>query len=421
MNLNTTPQNRLLPQFLAVVMLFCSVTTSAKPTKIEYSRELDTMVRALESIHPNPWRKILTQAFRDQLTRDPNILTSYPFGPWLSISRALKSLDRQQQDSVTGINLLQQESVWRLLPFTFARFDDGYYIVAADDPFASMIGKEIVSINGKTTASLHNRLSNYFPERDMDWLPQYMRITELLSFLGARCATVCEVKLSGTNGVETIQLTRNELIQSAEYQKKLEPAYLNRYFQSTNDSSDLVRMIDDNSLYWDISGAMLKSTILYNEQVALTERLLNNEMLDNIIIDLRMIPSIDPLLIERFSRLMRTIPEDNPHRKIYAMIDRSSRPVVFELLGRLAEIPEVQFVGQWVALELSHFYDPKTVQLANTGLEITVATRFKKYLTTYPDQQKIRPVQVEWNSADFFAQQDTLFNAIRDLIEINRR
>ena len=108
----------------AIYVALCfSFNTLAKPSKIEFSRELDALTQALESVHPNPWRYQRKQAFRDLLTRDPNLLNTYPVGPLLTISRALKSLDKMNQDSVTGINLMQQPRAWRRLPITLARFE----------------------------------------------------------------------------------------------------------------------------------------------------------------------------------------------------------------------------------------------------------------------------------------------------------
>ncbi len=406
------------------MIVFCLVglgaLINAKPSKIEYSRELEFLSRALDADHPKPWRNRSQQAFRENLTRDPDILDGYPFAPWLSISTALLTLDEDQRDSVTGINLLHQNRSWLLLPITFAMFEDGFYIVAAEEPYGSLIGRELLTVNGASMNSLYSVLKEYFPERDVDWLPQFLRISELLEFMDAGCKSVCQLKISGSMGIQTVDIKISELLQSMEYQRAMKPVYISQLYRQNLNQQDPVRMIDQHSLFWQLSGNMLKSTLTYNEYAALAERYLNNRLLDNVVLDIRDINRIDPLLVERLIRLVRQIHTEDPQRTIYAMIDRSTHPVVFELLGRLSEIPAVQFVGESVALKLSYYYDAKQIALSKTGLEITIATRFSNYLTTYPDQQEIRPEQVLWSSTDYFNGEDSVFGAILALIEINR-
>lgn len=404
----------------AAVLLLVSLALQAKPSKIEFSRELGALTQALESVHPNPWRVLPKQAFRDRLTKNPNLLDGYPFSPWFTISRALNALDRNNQDTVTGINLLRQSRTWKRLPLTFARFEEGVFIIAAEVPFNAYIGQQVLEINGKSAIRLFNQIATNFPRRDLDWIPHYLRITELLGYYGARCQNTCQLTLASEEQQSMLSLERTDLIQDKNAQMAATPINIKNYFSQNNPEQTAVDMMDPQSLRWDMSGKMLKSTLMYEEHEATVLRLLNNQRLTNIVLDIRSISQIDRALIERFIRIVRAIPEQNPDRTLYVLIDRSTQPLVYELVARLADMPEVKFIGQKPETQLSHFYDAKPLTLGKTQLTISLATRFEKFLTTYPDQQYIRPLSIEWSAADYFAGEDTLLISVQDLIEINQ-
>ncbi|NNJ72021.1 MAG: hypothetical protein HKP09_02440, partial [Enterobacterales bacterium] len=111
----------------AMAMLTAAIV-AAKPTPLSFHSDLNYLVRALETYHPNPWQNRKRRAFRQDLTANPNILNSYPLGPILKISRALSKLDSKQQDSVTGLNLFQQNVAWQLLPVEFVIIEQELYL-----------------------------------------------------------------------------------------------------------------------------------------------------------------------------------------------------------------------------------------------------------------------------------------------------
>ena len=402
-------------------MLVSGVSVAqAKPSKIEFSRELDALSQALESVHPNPWRLQREQAFRDLLTSNPSILDSYPLGPWLTISRAISSLDGNNQDSVTGINLIKQRRIWQRLPLTLGRFDEGLFIIDAADEYTHFIGAQLIEINGKNVLSLFKQIARNFPSRDLGWIPHYLTMTELMRFYGARCQSDCTLIIEFAGQRREVAIAIDQLLRDQTNQMNATPVYLKDYFNRMNPDIERVDMIDPQSIRWDLSGNMLKSTLMFDEHVSLVQKLLNNQRLTNVVIDLRFITHTDPALIERFSRMVRMLLQQHQGKTIYVLIDRSTEPVVFELVARLADIPEVKFIGQKLETQLSHFHDPKPLTLGKTGITINIATRFQKFLTNYPEQQNITPLVVEWSADDFFAGEDTLVNTVQDLIEINQ-
>ena len=82
-------------------------------------------------------------------------------------------------------------------------------------------------------------------------------------------------------------------------------------------------------------------------------------------------------------------------------------------------MPEVIFVGQPLGLSLSHYYDPKPIRLKKTALDLTIATRYQKYLNEKAAVPFRVNHRVSWRADDFFNGSDTVLMTILDLIEIN--
>ena len=401
--------------FASIVLTFASIS---KPTAVQFSQDLNSLVHLLDSVHPKPWRHQIKQQFRDRLTKNPGLLSTYPIGPWLTISRALNGLDPKQQDSVTGVNLLKQEHTWSLLPITFGAFEEGIFVVGAEQQWNHLVGEKVNKINGVDVSSLYRKVAGYFPSHESGWVLQYLRITRLLRYLGAPCRSECSIELMKDSPGNTVKLnTSRDLIKDKSYQQDLDAVHIIRAYRNNQDKQDSLIQLGPETIYWDLSDKAVSSTLKYNETEQYIIAYLRNQLINNIILDLRDIQLTDPTLIERLWALIRKIPDESAHRVIYVMIDGSTSRLVFNLISRLNDMPEVIFVGESTGLQLSHYHDPKTVTLNRTQLTLSIATR---HLNLGQDNKPFMPAhRVTWRAYDYFQGSDTVLLAILDLIEIN--
>lgn len=406
---------------LVVALLFVSAASNAAPDEIQYNRELHQLVQVLESIHPNPWRSTIPQAFKDQLSRNPAILRSFPVGPWLDISRALTSLDPEQQDTVSGINLFKQAINWHLLPLELALFDDGIFITATEPDWQDYIGHRLLTINGKSADQLVERIANYFPSHQRPLIAQYLRITELLEYMGAACKDACQLTVSDNDQSKTLVLSENHWQTDGKIQHQLKAVSLMQAFMALYPDRASLALEDEDTLYWRLAGGLLQSTQQFQQTTTEAQEYLRNQGINHLILDFRAINRVDPALVGRLGRLIKNVSVQEPHRQLYVIIDITSGTVVYDLLYQLSLMPEVSFVGEPVATGLSYFYDPRPVRLKATGLLINIASRYQSFLKLPSENNPVKPdYRQGWIGDDFFAGQDSVKSAILDLIEINR-
>jgi hypothetical protein len=210
------------------------------------------------------------------------------------------------------------------------------------------------------------------------------------------------------------------MLQDLDFQHAIQPVHLVRYFWQNKPSEEKVIPLSEQSLYWDISGRLLQTSLEFEASKQLAEGFLRTQSVTNIILDFRAIDAITPALVNQLWEIIRQVPASNPYRVIYALVDKSTGLLITDLLSRLEQMPEVVFVGQPLGINLSHYYDPKEISLNKTGLTLTIATRYEKYLTSEATGSFRPDHVVDWRADDFFAGSDTVLNTVLDLIEINQ-
>lgn len=411
--------------FILVVVLFEATQLYAKPSPLKYHHDLNYLISNLDTYHPNPWRRTVKRAFRERLTRNPEILNSWPVGPLVNISRALKSLDPYAQDMATRINLFEQPIIWNLLPVEFGLFEEGVFITAAPEQNKSLIGLQVLRINNTEVETIIKKLAGYFPKRDAVLIPDYLRITEILRYLGASNRGKWQIELldsiNESSDSVRFDIDKQNILRS-ELKDRSKSINLSHYqnFRLDQQQKNVI-LTTPNSLMWVLSGQSIRSTLRFNKQLRMIEAQLRNQAVIYFVLDLRDIQSADPKLLNRLWTIVQNIPRENPNRKVYAVVDRSTGEVVYGLLSKMASMPELTMVGEPLGVALSHFTAGKSIQLPRTGIRVTVASHYQKYLLESNKTGPFKPSVVQqWTAEDYFSGEDSIINAVLGLIEIDQ-
>jgi len=397
--------------------IITAAIVAAKPTPLSFHSDLNYLVRALETYHPNPWQNRKRRAFRQDLTDNPNILNSYPVGPILKISRALSKLDGKQQDSVTGLNLFQQNVAWQLLPVEFLIIGQELYLYSTSADYAQYNGLLVNRIGGVTPNRIIGSLKNNFPARDKHWFQTYLRITDVLHYFGARCRTQCELVLES-------QDTPKLLLKRASFktvaQAQPQATHLIEHFMATTQERQRLFSDIDSTLRWVLYDNGLASSLLFNDMATQIRGMMRDRNKLNLIVDLRGIHKTDPILERRFVDILKEFLALGVHRKIYAVVDTSTGTATYKVLNKLDNMPEVVFVGQSTGLALATYQDSQVIELPSSKLKVSIARRYERLLGgNRPEQRFIPDQKVSWQASDFFAGQDSYLDATMMLIEVN--
>ena len=399
---------------LCLGLVVSTTQASAKPTPLSFHSDLNYLVSALETYHPNPWQSRKRQGFRQDLTYNPEILNTYPVGPMLNISRSLKKLDNKQQDAVTGLNLFEQQVAWKMLPIEFVIINGQLYIASENSDFTNFKHKRVTEIGGVTPSQLIRTLTRYFPGRDRGWFANYLRVTDILHYFGSRCRKQCSIKLAGG---EQIELLHDSYL-SVEQAQPAKTFLIDRFITTKTIEERILRE-NNNSLRWILYGNGLTSSVLFDEMAANIRGMIRDRGVQNLILDLRGIQKTDPILERRFLDIAKEFLKQNVHRKLYAFIDNSTGPVLFSMLHTLDNMSEVSFVGESTDLALATYHDPQMIELPNSKISIGIARRYERLLgVNRPEQRFLPDEEVVWSAADYFAGRDSLLDATMVLIEL---
>lgn len=156
-----------------------------KLSKDLVQQDIKEFQEKLEKIHPNPYRYISRNDFKNLLYKNiEDIDTMKELG--LNIMSVLAKLNDGHTYLVPSIDVLGRET----FIFDFRYFSNGYYLVSSSKDLEKYLGYRLMGINGFTTQKLEKIVAKFIPQENeistIYYFSSIIREPFLLEYLGVR-------------------------------------------------------------------------------------------------------------------------------------------------------------------------------------------------------------------------------------------
>ncbi len=381
------------------------------------------MLAAMRRVHPDLHHSVtrseLASAVDKLQARLPELRTE---GILVELMRLASLPGRDGRDGHTGLWPFQSALEVHMLPLHVYLFDDGVFIVDADE--ATLVGRELVQIGGLSIDKVLELVrplvfvqdNQYGQER---YMPLYAMMVEVLAALGvAEAGEPVRVVTRGSDGaLATHQL---EGLSVSEYHRLFpKPAklpvrrrvlslqrHLSHHFWFTELESRRAMYFQYNSVQ--------KLNEPWEPMWAFVERLgraLDASAAERLIVDLRHNGGGNNQTYGDLLSLLEHSRFNQPGR-LWVLMGRVTYSAAGDFVTELENRTHARFVGEPTGSSPNAFGDAEVVVLPRSCVEVEVATRF--WETAGPNDTRLWHEPDAWvglKSTDFFADRDPALEA----------
>lgn len=420
-----------MPQALAsaLVMLYCATSFAASQPAAELTteqwREDIRFVRdTIPAEHVNAFHTVSQDIINGQLDAlEANVHSMKPYQIALELMRIVALLnDGHSQLRAWDSGFL------RAYPVVLVRFDDGVYVVAAQDN-ERLVGAKVLSVGETNAEEVWTAVGNYVP-RDNEWtLKAWTRlfagVPEALHELGI---------VEDMNAAEwTFQLRNSERLTET-----LSPIPMSEYFTLVNsvqapDDAPLFRR-DRDRPYWikhipDHDAVYMRFNSVRNADdghlAGFSRKLIaaiDETNTDFLIIDARDNGGGNGMLLFALIRRIEEHPRINRPGHFYLITNGNTFSAAMMLVTRLDRATNVIHVGESAGGRPNHYGDAKEHILPNSKLILRLSTIYHQE----SDPEDDRPYQeveipVRMTGEDYFANRDPVLEVVWNAIEAKRK
>lgn len=401
-----------------VVPLGLIISTAAAQDRDSLWREdLHYMAERLVDIHPNPYfntsEEVFNQIVADLDASIPNLTDNQIMMEFARIAALF--------DGHTYLFLLQPEAGFRVYPFRMYQFEDGLYVIKAQE--TSLIGMRVTHIGNLTAEEAYAQMSPYSSADNLytlrEWVPMLLSSPEALHALGIiEDMNEPNYVLESANGDQVVynpsmtaapQHFGDHLQELAGLPQQPEPLYLSNKFENfwqtvLSDSGTLY--IQYNHVY-----SSTQAGVSLSKFTSEIEDLLTEQQIERIIVDLRHNGGGDNTTYRPLINLL------DEYEEVYVIIGRSTFSAASDFANDLDKASEhVLFVGEPVGSRPISYGQNSTITLPNSRLHIAVSTRrVNKGQGENDDRLWLAPdIPIPVTASDFFTGRDAALEAILD-------
>jgi tetratricopeptide (TPR) repeat protein len=385
--------------------------------------DLEYLEKRINELHYNPYHLISKATFDKSISKLKSNIGA------LSEEEIVVELMKIFGGLGNGHNLiipttLKSVSIKRL-PVQFYQFDDGIFVVDAEEDFKQWIGYELKSI-GSILAEEALQITNAVNARDNDmqtlWLgPYYMGLPGVLAGLGIiDNKNRVQLILKDTKGrsqkviMTPITWNFNGFPKMPQLKNEAQPIYLSKM----NDPYWYKLMKEENSIYIQLNSVTNKENqTLSDFNVELRKQIAKNET-QNLILDLRHNHGGDGSLLPPMLKTLNRFEVMNPKGKIFVIMGRETFSAGHNLLTKITQYTSPILVGEPSGSKPNHIGESGWFQLPYSGLMGLISTQFHQDSKAEDNRKWISPhIPVTLSSTDYFNGNDKALGIIKNLIK----
>lgn len=314
------------------------------------------------------------------------------------------------------------------LPIQFYQFNDGLFIVDAEDGFEKWIGYKVDLIEN-TTAEAALQKTNVVNARDNDmqtlWLgPYYLTLPDVLKGLGIiKNANQVTMTLSDEKGTSE-KATMNPIswnFSGFPLLPKLKTENQPLFLSKTEEYYWSKALPEQNTMYIQFNLVQQKKEMsLMDFNLKLREDIKQSNT-QNLIFDLRFNSGGDGSLYPPMLKTLIEFEIINPEGKIFVLMGRATYSAAQNLLSEITKFTNVILVGEPSGSKPNFVGEAGWFQLPYSGLSGIVASQYHQ--TSEPEDHRIwiaPHIPVGLSSTDYFNGNDKALKTIMEVLSSNK-
>ncbi|SEB81786.1 Anaphase-promoting complex, cyclosome, subunit 3 [Tenacibaculum sp. MAR_2009_124] len=383
----------------------------------EWSQDLLYLEKRINELHyrlKNPISKEISEIKKDiPLLSDEQIVAK--------IMKVVGSLGN-------GHNLIiptsTKKNTLKRLPVQFYQFNDGVFIVDADEGFQQWVGCKVDAI-GNTPISEALEKTNVVNARDNDmqtlWLGSYyLRLPDVLEDLGivkdAKQVTVTLVNPKGKSQkvtMEPVSWNFTDFPKLPKLKNEQQPLFL-----SNKENPYWYKLLPEvNSIYIQFNIVTQKKTQSLEEFNLEVQNQMTQNGIENLILDLRHNHGGNGSILPPMLRTMINFEVMNRKGKLFVVIGRETFSAAQNLLTEITKYTNPIIVGEPSGSKPNHIGEAGWFKLPYSGLMGIISTQFHQTSKAEDYRKWIAPhIPVDLSSIDYFKGNDRIMNIIMEVI-----
>lgn len=318
-----------------------------------------------------------------------------------------------------------QNGALKRLPIQLFQFDDGVFIVNAEEKFQKWVGYKVDFIGTEPIEDALEK-TNAVNARDNNmqtlWLgPYYLGLPDVLEGLGIiKNSNQVVMTLSDSKGVSQEVLMNPINWSFAGFPKlpqlmtETQPLFLSKI----NDPYWYEFLQDDHVIYIQFNAVANKENQSLEEfNIELRDQMAQNGT-QNLILDLRHNHGGDGSLLPPLLKTLQSFEIMNPHGKVFVIMGRETFSAGHNLLTEITINIDPILVGEPSGSKPNHIGESGWFQLPYSGLMGLVSTQFHQDSKPEDNRKWIAPhIPVGLASTDYFNGDDRALNTIMEVIK----
>ncbi|SNR56433.1 hypothetical protein SAMN04488111_1794 [Lutibacter flavus] len=311
------------------------------------------------------------------------------------------------------------------LPVQFYQFNDGLFIVDAEEGFEQWIGYKVDLIESTPVKEALQK-TNAVNARDNDmqilWLgPYYLGLPDVLEGLGIiKNANQVTITLSDKEG-KSEKVTMNPVawqFTGMPILPKLKTGNQPLFLSKKEDNYWLKTLPEHNAMYIQFNVVQQKEELtLLDFNLKLRENIKKSNT-QNLILDLRFNSGGDGSIFPPMLKTLIEFEVINPKGKIFVLISRETFSAAQNLLTEITKFTNPILVGEPSGSKPSFIGEAGWFQLPYSGLMGIVASQYHQTYKAEDHRNWIAPhIPVSLSSTDYFTGNDEAMNCIMEIIK----
>lgn len=343
-----------------------------KLSKDLVQQDIKEFQEKLEKIHPNPYRYISRNDFKNLLYKNiEDIDTMKELG--LNIMSVLAKLNDGHTYLVPSIDVLGRET----FIFDFRYFSNGYYLVSSSKDLEKYLGYRLMGINGFTTQKLEKIVAKFIPQENEISTNYYfssiIREPFLLEYLGIKRKEYITLHFEREKKVVSVNMNPEDYVCKSVFLKDM---VRDGYITLQERESYWYTCFEDlNAFYFQYNDCTERDDLNISEIV----RSIKDGNFQNIIIDLRNNRGGDSDVL---SPLVRFLKESKGIYKVFVLVGIDTYSSGIINLLELCTIDDVVSIGEIPHGNPTHYGEVVSFVLSNSKLKVFLSSkifRFKGY------------------------------------------
>jgi hypothetical protein len=404
------------------LLLFGNDTQEEITREEAWAKDLDYLEKRILELHYNLHRALTETDFTKSFLELKSSIDS------LSDEQIIVALMRIFGGLGNGHNLILATSpkmgALKKLPIHFYQFNDGVFIINADENFEQWIGYKVESIENTPVEEALQKTNAVNPRdnamQTLWWGPYYMILPDVLESLGIiKNANQVTITLSDKKG-KAQKVKMNPISWNYNFlnipELKIEPQPL---FLSKMDDPYWFKLLPEYStVYIQFNVVTQKEEQSIEDfNMELRKQITQNKT-ENLILDLRHNHGGDGSLLPPMLKTIMNFEFKNPNGKIFVIMGRGTFSAGQNLLTDITNFTNAILVGEPSGSKPNHIGDAGWFQLPYSGLKGIVSTQFHQTSTAEDNRKWIAPhIPVSLSSTDYFNGTDKALNFILEVIK----